>query len=117
MFETKDATAAEEAEIETAAEAETWLSFVGEPLPHFCSNLYTGIMGIREDEKRWKRIQDALAAEASGKEPRPVSSMRTLFGIQSSVEQQIERIVAEDEASRRDARKQARDSDCDSHDL
>lgn len=117
MFETKDATAAEEAEIETAAEAETWLSFVGEPLPHCCSNLYTGIMGIREDEKRWKRIQDALAAEASGKEPRPVSSMRTLFGIQSSVEQQIERIVAEDEASRRDARKQARDSDRDSHDL
>ena len=68
-------------------------------------------MGIREDEKRWKRIQEALAAEAAGKELRPVSSTRTLFGIQSSVEQQIERIVAEDEAARREARQIAREDE------
>ena len=58
-------------------------------------------MSYRDDEKRWKRIQDMLAAEASGKTMRPVVSQRTLFGIPSTVEQIIERIVAEDEAERR----------------
>ena len=58
-------------------------------------------MSYRDDEKRWKRIQDMLAAEASGKAMRPVVSQRTLFGIPSTVEQTIERIVAEDEAERR----------------
>ena len=58
-------------------------------------------MGYREDEKRWKRIQDMLAAEAGGKELRPTVSQRTLFGIPSTMEQTIDRIVAEDEASRR----------------
>ena len=62
-------------------------------------------MGYREDEKRWKRIQDLLAAEAGGHELRPVVSQRTLFGIPSTVEQTIERIVAEDEAKRRTKRK------------
>ncbi len=62
-------------------------------------------MGYREDEKRWKRIQDLLAAEAGGHELRPVVSQRTLFGIPSTVEQTIERIVAEDEAKRRAKRK------------
>ena len=52
-------------------------------------------MGYREDEKRWKRIQELLAAEASGKPVRPLVSQRTLFGIPSTVEQTIERIVAE----------------------
>ncbi|MBQ9043380.1 MAG: hypothetical protein IJ111_11285 [Eggerthellaceae bacterium] len=58
-------------------------------------------MSYRDDEKRWKRIQEMLAAEASGKTMRPVVSQRTLFGIPSNVEQAIERIVAEDEAERR----------------
>ena len=62
-------------------------------------------MSYRDDEKRWKRIQDMLAAEASGKSMRPVVSQRTLFGIPSTVEQTIERIVAEDEAERRAKRK------------
>ncbi len=62
-------------------------------------------MSYRDDEKRWKRIQDMLAAEASGKAMRPVVSQRTLFGIPSTVEQTIERIVAEDEAERRAKRK------------
>lgn len=57
-------------------------------------------MGFREDEKRWKMIQEMLAAEASGKQPRPVASQRTLFGIPSEMEQNIARIVAEDEAKR-----------------
>ena len=65
-------------------------------------------MGFREDEKRWKMIQDALAAEASGKTLRPAVSQRTLFGIPSTVEQTIDRIVAEDEAAR--AAKRKRDS-------
>lgn len=42
-----------------------------------------------------------LAAEASGKTVRPMVSQRTLFGIPSTVEQTIERIVAEDESERR----------------
>ena len=62
-------------------------------------------MSYRDDEKRWKRIQDMLAAEASGKTMRPIVSQRTLFGIPSTVEQTIERIVAEDEAERRAKRK------------
>ena len=62
-------------------------------------------MSYRDDEKRWKRIQDMLVAEASGKTMRPAVSQRTLFGIPSTVEQTIERIVAEDEAERRAKRK------------
>ena len=61
-------------------------------------------MTFAEDEKRWKRIQEMLAAEASGKPVRPIASQRTLFGIPSEVEQQIERIVAEDEEKRRKKR-------------
>lgn len=61
-------------------------------------------MGYREDEKRWKRIQEMLAAEATGKTVRPTVSRRTLFGIPSTVEQTIERIVAEDEEARRSKR-------------
>ena len=62
-------------------------------------------MSYRDDEKRWKRIQDLLAAEATGKTVRPVVSQRTLFGIPSSVDIAIERIVAEDEEARRKKRK------------
>ena len=61
-------------------------------------------MSYRDDEKRWKRIQELLAAEASGKTVRPAVSQRTLFGIPSTVEQTIEGIVAEDEAERRSKR-------------
>lgn len=68
---------------------------------------YPLVMSYREDEKRWKRIQELLAAEASGKTVRPTVSQRTLFGIPSTVEQTIERIVAEDEAERRAKRKRA----------
>ena len=63
-------------------------------------------MGYRDDERRWKLIQDALAAEASGKTLRPAVSQRTLFGIPSAVDEAIERIVAEDERERR-ARREA----------
>ena len=66
-------------------------------------------MSYADDERRWKRIQDLLAAEASGKELRPVVSQRTLFGIPSTVEQTIQRIVEEDEEERR--RKRARQGD------
>ena len=62
-------------------------------------------MSFAEDEKRWKRIQDMLAAEASGKALRPVASQRTLFGIPSEVERQIEKVVAEDEEKRAAKRK------------
>ena len=61
-------------------------------------------LSYADDERRWKRIHDLLAAEASGKELRPVVSQRTLFGIPSTMEQTIERIVAEDEEERRKKR-------------
>ena len=63
-------------------------------------------MSYRDDEKRWKRIHDMLVAEASGNTVRPVVSQRTLFGIPSTVEQTIERIVAEDEEARRKKREE-----------
>lgn len=69
---------------------------------------YAGNMSYRDDEKRWKRIQDMLAAEASGKPVRPAVSQRTLFGIPSTVEQTLDRIVAEDEEARRRKREQER---------
>ena len=62
-------------------------------------------MSYRDDERRWKRIHEMLAAEASGKTIRPAVSQRTLFGIPSTVEQTIERIVAKDEQARREKRK------------
>ena len=62
-------------------------------------------MSYRDDERRWKRIQDLLAAEASGKAVQPVASQRTLFGIPSTVDQAIARIVEEDEAARRAKRR------------
>ena len=65
-------------------------------------------MGYREDERRWKRLQDMLAAEASGKTVKPAVSQRTLFGIPSTVEQTIERIVAQDEEERRMKRMRAK---------
>ena len=64
-------------------------------------------MSYRDDEKRWKMLQDVLSAEAAGKELRPMASQRTLFGIPSTVEQTIERIVAEDEEARRMKREKA----------
>ena len=70
-------------------------------------------MGFREDEQRWKRIQDLLAAEASGKALRPVVSLRTLFGIPSTVETTIARIVAEDEEARRLKRQASHDEHTD----
>ena len=70
-------------------------------------------MSYREDEKRWKRIQDLLAAEASGQELRPAVSQRTLFGIPSTVEQVIQRTVEEDEATRRAKRKATSEEPCD----
>ena len=68
---------------------------------------YSFLMSYRDDEKRWKRIQEMLLAEASGKTVRPMVSQRTLFGIPSTVEQTIERIVAEDEEERRARRQRA----------
>ena len=68
-------------------------------------------MSYRDDEKRWKRIQEMLVAEASGKTVRPLVSQRTLFGVPSTVEQTIERIVAEDEKERRARRRRAEDGE------
>ena len=49
------------------------------------------------EEKRWELIQQYLAADSQGNAPIRICSKRTLFGIKSSVEEVIERTVAEDE--------------------
>lgn len=41
-------------------------------------------------ETRWQRIQDQLRIQASGSEQPPFSSGRTIFGIQSTAEKQME---------------------------
>ncbi|WP_338129615.1 DNA-deoxyinosine glycosylase [Parvibacter caecicola] len=51
-------------------------------------------MGTRE-EKNWELIGDVLAAEGSGKSPRVFSSRRTLFGIPSALDQELEALSNE----------------------
>lgn len=46
-------------------------------------------------ERKWKMMRDYLFAEATGTEPRPFSSGRTLFGIKSEAEQKMERFARE----------------------
>lgn len=47
------------------------------------------------DDKNWEMIQAALAAEASGKNPRVFSSRRTLFGIPSSLDEELAKLDAQ----------------------
>ncbi len=51
------------------------------------------------EERRWELIKRYLLSDAAGEQPSCVRSQRTLFGIKSSVEELIDRTVAEDEAS------------------
>lgn len=51
-------------------------------------------MRTRED-KNWELIGDVLAAESSGKAPRMFSSRRTLFGIPSALDQELEALSNE----------------------
>jgi len=54
------------------------------------------------DEKQWKIIQQMLAAETGGSELKPMASQRTLFGIPSSVDIALQKIVEEDEMKHQD---------------
>ncbi|MBQ3300698.1 MAG: hypothetical protein IJH04_00845 [Eggerthellaceae bacterium] len=63
------------------------------------------------DDKQWERIRQYLAADAQGKTLRPLVSQRTLFGIKSTMEQQIQAIVEEDEAKHRAQRMQNNEQD------
>jgi len=49
------------------------------------------------DDRQWKIIQQMIAAGASGEEMRPMVSQRTLFGIPSSLDIALQKIVEEDE--------------------
>lgn len=51
-------------------------------------------------ERKWKLIQENLRFQATGEQPRAVSSGRTLFGIKSTAEETIERVAAEMEEER-----------------
>lgn len=55
-------------------------------------------------DKKWELIQQLIGADAQGRDPKPLVSQRTLFGIRSSVEEQVEAIVAEVEERNRAAR-------------
>ena len=60
-------------------------------------------------QKRWERIQQALATELSGEVKPRVSSGRTLFGIKSEGEAKMDefaRQIEDDYASRRRATKE-----------
>lgn len=44
----------------------------------------------RREDRKWELINEALSAESSGKSPRLFSSRRTLFGIPSALDQELE---------------------------
>ena len=46
-------------------------------------------------EKRWQRIQDQLSLQARGVEAPTFSSGRTIFGIRSAAENQMDRFARE----------------------
>ena len=72
--------------------------------------------GMDDFERKWKMMRDYLFAEATGTEPRPFSSGRTLFGIKSEAEQKMERFAREIEEEqlrklREDAARDAKGAD------
>lgn len=63
---------------------------------------------MNDFEKRWQRISQLLAMEATGKERPMFSSGRTLFGIKSSVEEKMDQFAREIEEEQAAKRKAAR---------
>lgn len=62
-----------------------------------------------EFQKRWERIQQALAVELSGEVKPRVSSRRTLFGIKSEGETKMDEFakqIEEEYAAKRQAEKE-----------
>ena len=50
---------------------------------------------MRNDERTWEVMREALLAGARGDDVRPFASKRTLFGIRSSVEERMDAIADE----------------------
>lgn len=48
---------------------------------------------MRSDEKNWETMRSMLAAESAGKSPRLFSSRKTLFGIPSALDQELEELA------------------------
>ena len=74
---------------------------------------------MNDFEKRWQRISQLLAMEATGKERPMFSSGRTLFGIKSSVEEKMDqfaREIEEEQAAKRKAAHAVAQKDADSAD-
>lgn len=72
---------------------------------------------MNDFEKRWQRISQLLAMEATGKERPMFSSGRTLFGIKSSVEEKMDqfaREIEEEQAAKRKDARQAQQNQTDS---
>lgn len=55
-------------------------------------------MDLRRQQRNWEMLQQRLGAESRGDPPRTFASTRTLFGIRSTVEQQLDEFVAREEA-------------------
>jgi hypothetical protein len=64
-------------------------------------------MDLRRQQRNWEMLQQQLGAEARGEPPRVFSSTRTLFGIRSTVEQQLDAFVAKEEARKKAEREAA----------
>ena len=61
---------------------------------------------MEDFERTWRLIREQLLDQASGAQPRAVSSRRTLFGIRSSVEEKMDRFareIEEEQRAKRDA--------------
>lgn len=48
---------------------------------------------MRSDERNWETMRSMLAAESAGKSPRLFSSRKTLFGIPSALDQELEELA------------------------
>lgn len=73
---------------------------------------------MNDFEKRWQRISQLLAMEATGKERPMFSSGRTLFGIKSSVEEKMDqfaREIEEEQAAKRKAAHAVTQKDATTH--
>lgn len=66
-------------------------------------------MDPRRQQRNWEMLQQQLGAESRGDPPRTFASTRTLFGIRSTVEQQLDEFVAREEARKSAERKKAKE--------
>ena len=72
-----------------------------------------GKVDVRRQERQWEMLKQHLGAESRGDPPRPFASTRTLFGIKSTVERQLDEYVAREEELREAKRRAVEGADSD----